>query len=95
MKGNLISLLKYIILYGGWKYLFIRYCNNWKGNIKIGKNFIVKDHSVVKCYMGGNIVIGNDVSINRFCKIATCGGNIFIGNNVNIGEYMIITAQGG
>lgn len=44
---------------------------------------------------GGELILGNNVTINPGCVIRTCTGTIKIGNNVSIGYFSIIHALGG
>lgn len=69
--------------------------NRWSGRVQIGKRFSIGRGSILDRYMGGDIVVGNSVTICSNCKIATCGGNIMIGNQCSLGDYTTITGQGG
>lgn len=89
---------------GIWQYIFLRgglnmeiraMRNNWKGKIHFGNNFKLGKNSILDKYMGGNITIGNNVTICKNSKLATCGGDIYIGDNSQLGEFTVMTAQGG
>jgi len=60
-------------------------------NIKIGNNF----RSMGYCYLYGNngeIIIGDNISINTNVQIGSSGGKIYIGDNVLIGPNVVIRA---
>ncbi len=72
-----------------------------KGEVKIGRNFSIKQGAHLAAVNGGKITIGNNVSINRNCILVsheyiTIGDNCAIGPNVvfydhdhNFGEFGI------
>jgi galactoside O-acetyltransferase len=60
-------------------------------NITIGRNFRSMGHD----YLYGNegqIVIGDNLSINTNVQIGSSGGKIYIGNNVLIGPNVVLRA---
>lgn len=60
-------------------------------SITIGSNVYIGEGSYIKCY-GGDLVIGNDVSINAHTFINSCGG-ITIGNDTRIGAQFVCIAS--
>lgn len=61
------------------------------GNIKIGKNFRSMGHN----YLYGDegeIIIGDNLSLNTNVQIGASGGIIHIGNNVLIGPNVVLRA---
>ena len=58
--------------------------NAKSGKVQIGRNFSMKQYSYIAAVNGGQIEIGNNVSINRNC-ILVCHDNIVIGDNCAVG----------
>jgi len=59
-----------------------------KCNLSLESSIGFKEH-------GGEIILGDNVTINHGCVIRTCTGTIKIGNNSSIGYFSIIHALGG
>ena len=60
-------------------------------SISIGSNVYIGEGSYIKCY-GGDLIIGNDVSINAHAFINACGG-VSIGNDTRIAAKFVCIAS--
>lgn len=58
------------------------------GKVKTGKNFSIKQGVYIAAVNGGEITIGNNVSINRNCMLV-CHDAISIGDNCAIGPNTV------
>jgi len=63
-------------------------------NIKLGKNVYIINDSKIETRYGGNIKIGDNVSIFDGVLILSDGGDIEIGNGCQINPYSIIYGDG-
>lgn len=61
------------------------------GRIYVKEDTYIHPYSIIKCF-GGNVVIGDNCTINRFCTIYGHGG-VEIGSNVRIAPYVSIIAM--
>lgn len=64
---------------------------NDENTIKIGDRCKIERGAILKCY-GGNIELGNDVSINEY-SIIYGQGNVKIGNSVLIAAHVSIISE--
>lgn len=60
-------------------------------SLSIGKNVYIGEGSYIKCY-GGDLKIGDDVSINAHAFINACGG-VSIGNDTRIAAKFVCIAS--
>lgn len=64
---------------------------NFPGAIRIGKRSTIRNYCQLLTY-GGQIIIGDDCSINPFGLIQGSGG-VIIGNNVRIASHVVIISS--
>ena len=60
-----------------------------KGKVLIGKYFGMKKGAYIAAVNGGEVKLGNNVSLNRNCMII-CHDSIIIGDNCAIGPHTLI-----
>jgi acetyltransferase-like isoleucine patch superfamily enzyme len=66
-----------------------------QAGLQLGKNVWIAESAIVQSFIGGQICIGDNTSVNEGVCIMTYGGDIRIGENCDINPYTIIYGHGG
>jgi acetyltransferase-like isoleucine patch superfamily enzyme len=66
-----------------------------KSNVSLGKNVKLHQKCQISTRYGGQVRLGNNVTIFPFARLETWGGQIRLGNNVTVNPFTILYGHGG